>query len=665
MGMPLACAMLAALPMDTPRPHRQRGGIARRLAIGAGIVVGLVVLLLAAVAALDDTVVRKAVIEAAEARTGRDVEIESLQIQPFALAPRVRVSGVRIANADWAQAEHLATLAAADVAVSLPHLLLGRLVLPHVRLEAPHAYLERDRDGRGNWSFDDDQEPSDAPRTLPAVRSVSVQDGYAELREGDAKSFLNLDVAHDASESGLPIAASARGEWRGAAITAEARAGAVDDLLAGSRPYPLRVAATSGRAQFSYDGEMRPDDPAQPFAGRITASGRDLWDLRDLAGVPFPHTKPYEASAHLARRADGWHVTDLDARVGRSDLRGTLSLTSREGRPFVSVRTESKLLDLADLGGLVGAKPGQGEANPKPGEVVPEKPFDTRRLTEFDADVALQAQTLRQTANLPLDHLDARAVLREGRLTLDPLDFGVAKGKVDAAIRADARAQPMAVEADLAFQRLRLAELLPRGDNSAGGVGAIDGRAKLASRGNAPDELLGRLEGELGFVIRGGDMSNLLLEIAGLDAGEAVRFLVGGDRKVPIHCGVASFKAKNGVLTSDVLVLDTEDTKIGGEARIDLGAEQMRIDLYPQPKDPSIAVLRSPLHIKGSFEKPQVGVDRTALAARAGAAILLGMVNPLLAVLPLVETGGADDTNCNALVADVTRKRDVGRSPSQ
>jgi uncharacterized protein involved in outer membrane biogenesis len=370
-------------------------------------------------------------------------------------------------------------------------------------------------------------------------------------------------------------------------------------------------------------------------------------------------------SAQLARREDGWHVTELDAKVGRSDVRGTLSLTVVDGRHRVAARLASRMLDLADLGGLVGAEPAQGTANPKPGEVVPEKPFDTRRLAEFDADIALQAQTLRQTARLPLDHFDTRAVLDRGRLTLDPLGFGVAKGKVDATVRFDARQQPRGAQADVAFRKLRLAELLPRGDATAGRVGAIDGRAKLASRGNAMDQLLAGLDGEIGFVIRDGDMSNLLLEIAGLDAGEAVRFLVGGDRKVPIRCGVASFKVKNGVLTSDVLVLDTQDTKIGGEARIDLGAEEMRIDLYPQPKDPSIAVLRSPLHIKGSFAKPQVGVDRTAVAARAGAAILLAMINPLLAVLPLVETGGGADTDCNALVAEVTSKRDVGRSPRQ
>ena len=81
--------------------------------------------------------------------------------------------------------------------------------------------------------------------------------------------------------------------------------------MAGSAPYPLAIEIVSGRATFAYDGEMRPADPAQPFAGRIRAKGRDVWDLRDLAGVSLPHTKPYEitakADAARGRLARGRH----------------------------------------------------------------------------------------------------------------------------------------------------------------------------------------------------------------------------------------------------------------------------------------------------------------------------------------------------------------------
>jgi uncharacterized protein involved in outer membrane biogenesis len=643
---------------------RERGRMLRPILTGIGVAVALVIALLGAVAFLDDTLIREAVVKTLAERTGRDVAIEHLRIQPFSPAPRVKVSGLRIGNAEWAKARHMAELDDGEVAISVAHLLIGRIVLQDVRLQGPRLFLERDARGRSNWAFGDRESAPQRSRTLPAVRSFRVADAYGEILEGGRRSFIRLTVDR-IDDAERPVAASGEGEWRGAPLKVSARAGAVDTLMAGSEPYPLVIEVESGRATFAYDGEMRPADPAQPFAGRVRAKGRDAWDLRDLAGISLPHTKPYEITARLARREDGWHVEDIDGRVGASDLRGALSLLERGDRPFLQARLSSKRLDLADLGGLVGAPPQRPNSAKRSDRVVPDEPLDMRGLNRFDADVLFEAERFLQSARLPLDRLRAHLVLDHGRLTIDPLDFGVAKGTVATRVRLDARRQPMTASADVRFERLRLAELLPRADGSAGGTGAIDGRAKLTSRGGASDALLAHLNGDVGLVMRGGEMSNLLLEIAGLDAGEAVKFLVGGDRRVPIRCGVASFKAVDGVLNSEVLVLDTQDTKITGEARVDLGREMMQISLYPQPKDPSIAVLRAPLHIKGPFAKPSVGVDKTAIAARAGAALLLGMVNPLLALVPMVETGGGEDADCGALVRDVTAGKDVGRSPKQ
>lgn len=650
----------------TPLPSRRNGHgrVARYLIVAVGAVAALVVGLLVALALLADSVIRKAVVDQASARTGREVTIEHLQIQPFSYAPRVRVSGVRIANADWANADRLADLEAGEVAISLPHLVIGRVVIPHLELERPRAFLERNAAGRGNWVFKDEPEVSAGTPVLPAVRSLRVTDAYGELVEGGRKSFVRLNVERR-DDPGLSLAASGEGNWRGAPVKLKARAGAMDELVARGHPYPLQIEVASGRATLSYDGVMRPGDEAEPFAGRVCARGQDLSDLRDLAGMPLPHTKPYDLAAHLARRADGWHVDDLAGRVGTSDVRGTLALTTHGERPFLHARLDSKLLDLADLGGFVGATPNKPNPAAKSGRVVPGGGFDARGLQRFDADVTLKAGRLLQSDKLPLDQFEAHLVLDQGRLALDPLNFGVAKGKVSSRVGIDVRRQPMAATGDMRFEGLRLSELLPRSGGEAGGIGAVDGRAKLSSRGMSTGELLGHLDGEGGLVIRGGEMSNLLLEIAGLDGGEAVRFLVGGDRRVAIRCGVASFKTTKGVLRSEVFVLDTQDTKITGDAVVDLAQETMQISFYPQPKDPSIAVLRAPLHIKGPFAKPAVSVDKTAIATRAGAALLLGMVNPFLALVPLVETGGGEDADCSALVKDVSASKDLGRTPRQ
>ncbi len=60
-----------------------------------------------------------------------------------------------------------------------------------------------------------------------------------------------------------------------------------------------------------------------------------------------------------------------------------------------------------------------------------------------------------------------------------------------------------------------------------------------------------------------GRMSNLLLEIAGLDIAEALGFLIGKDQQVALRCAYADFEVVSGVATAARSVaFDTTDTAL-------------------------------------------------------------------------------------------------------
>jgi hypothetical protein len=54
--------------------------------------------------------------------------------------------------------------------------------------------------------------------------------------------------------------------------------------------------------------------------------------------------------------------------------------------------------------------------------------------------------------------------------------------------------------------------------------------------------------------------------------------------------------------------------------------------------------------IRGTFKTPVVGPAMGPVAARVGAAIGLGAVAGPLALLPLIDFGGASDVDCRALI---------------
>ena len=65
-----------------------------------------------------------------------------------------------------------------------------------------------------------------------------------------------------------------------------------------------------------------------------------------------------------------------------------------------------------------------------------------------------------------------------------------------------------------------------------------------------------------------------------------------------------------------------------------------------------------------TFAHPAFGLDRPTVAVRAGAAVLLGLIDPPAAIIPLIETGPGTDAPCPDLVQSLeARLRPPGTSP--
>ena len=73
----------------------------------------------------------------------------------------------------------------------------------------------------------------------------------------------------------------------------------------------------------------------------------------------------------------------------------------------------------------------------------------------------------------------------------------------------------------------------------------------------------------------------------------------------------------------------------------------------PKPKNPGILSLRTPVHLYGSFRNPNFELDKGQLMLRAGGAVALALLNPLAALIPLIETGPGTNTDCARLLAPV------------
>jgi uncharacterized protein involved in outer membrane biogenesis len=597
-----------------------------------------------------------------QARTGRSFDIGGDLDVDLGRVTTIRADRLRFGNADWSKEAEMASADRLEIGIRVWPLLRHQVLVPDIHLAAPKLRLEKGPRGVGNWTFPPDAggKPWDV-----RFRRLWIDDG--RLRFLDPATKTDIDVAVDSAaqakgQAAPPIDVKGGGRWKGNRFTLRGRAESPLDLRDTESPYRIDAHAQAGATRAHARGTLLDPLRLRDFDLKLTLAGKDLADLYPLIGVAIPPTPPYSLDGRLTRDLKGklttWHYDGFTGKVGDSDLAGDASVTNGGPRPYLRAKLVSRKLDFDDLAGFVGGAPdtGGGEstnaelaalaaqraASPK---LLPDTPYNLEKLRAMDADVRWKAHRI-DAPRLPLDDMDAHLLLEGGLLRLDPLNFGVAGGDIRSTIRMDARESPIRTRADIAARGLNLAPLLPKVELAQDAIGKLGGDIRLAGSGNSIARMLGSSDGSALLGMGRGQVSNLVMELAGLDIAEALKFMVRGDRKVPIRCAFGDFAVKDGLMTANALAFDTTDTIIVGEGTISLKDETLQLKLRPRPKDRSLLVLRSPLIVEGTFKDPAFHPDYARVGLRGAIALILGSIAPPAALLATLELGPGKDADC-------------------
>lgn len=603
-----------------------------------------------------------------EQRTGRTFEIGGNLDVDLGWVPTIRADAVRFGNAAWSKQATMASAERVEFDIELRPLLRRHVRIPRVRLVQPVLNLEVGPKGVGNWNFGE-------PGTNDTqFRRLWIDDGKLAFLDAANKTDIKVDVASRAAkgaEAAPPINAKGGGRWKGNAFTVNGRAESPLELGDADSPYRIDAHATAGATRAHARGTLLDPLRLRDFDLKLALSGKNLDELYPLIGLALPASPPYAFDGHLTREIAStkagprvtWHYDGFTGKVGDSDLGGTLSVETGGKRPYLRATLASKRLDFDDLAGFIGAAPqaGGGEtSNPELAalaasqrarpRVLPDTPYDLARLRAMDADVQWKARHI-NAPSLPLDDMDAHLKLDDGLLRLDPLNFGVAGGDIRSVIRMDAREGTIRTRAQIAARGLNLAKLMPDVKLAQDAIGKVGGDIAITGSGNSIARMLATANGDIALGMGRGQISNLLMEYAGIDVAEALKFLVRGDRKVPVRCAFGDFAVRDGVMASRALAFDTTDTIIVGEGNINLRDETLDLRLRPRPKDRSLFVLRSPLLVGGTFKDPSFRPDLVRLGLRGAIALTLASIAPPLALLATIELGPGEDSSCGGRYA--------------
>jgi uncharacterized protein involved in outer membrane biogenesis len=603
----------------------------------------------------------------ASAALGRPVSLASLAVEP-GWVTSIEADGVSLAGPG---AGDPPTAAAAHVVVRLDIRALYErsLRIEEVRIDSPRLALRRTAGGAASWDLPGLAAGGEAGGE-PVFKSVeigslAISDGEAVLVDEGLKLDLRTSFATLPAPSGGPprIVAEARGRYEGQPVTGWITADSVLTLGDPEHPFAIDAAASHGTTRLALRGTI--ERPLE-FGGarlRLELKGDDLAKLYALTGVPMPATPPYEAAGRLDYRDGRFRLDGIEGRLGESDVAGSLAYDPRGARPLLTGELASKRLVLADLAGFLGAAPGrqdragetkaqrerraQEAARPR---VLPATPIDLPKLRGADVRIGFRAARIEGDAT-PVDDLSAELRLEDGAITLEPLRFGVGKGRIELRMTLDGRQDPLRAKGEVEFRNVDV-KRLARGLPSLQGVGTIAGRAEIEARGNSVAELLAHGDGRARLAMRGGEMSALMVNLAGLDFGRSLLSALGVPREAPIRCALADLGLKRGVMTADTLLVDTTEANVVGKGTVDFSSEALDMEIKTEPKHFSVGSIPAPIDVTGTLKQPAAAPDAKVLAMRAGAAAALGVVlTPLAALIPTIQLGLGEDADCDALLA--------------
>ncbi len=588
----------------------------------------------------------------ATAALGRQVTLRNFDVQA-GWRPLLVAEGIVVANPpDFPAGSELGSIARLGVRVDLWRLVGREIHLLEINADRPRGDLRPGPNGTANWKFDF---AGRAGSGRPVeIGSLNIAEGHIAFFEPQYKTDVRLRVRTEPGGNGKEarLLIDAEGTYADQPITARFVGGAVLSLREPGHPYPVDLEAKNGPTVITLKGTVA--RPLQLGGADLDLhlKGNDLAALYPLTGVPLPPSAPYTLKGKLEYSGERVRFLDFEGVVGKSDLGGDLDIDLTREKRLITGALHSRNVDMVDLAGFTGAKP-RKQAAKDPWRVLPDRPINLPRIRAADLDVNYKVANF-TNRKLPLDTLAAHIVIRDGMLSIAPLSFGIAQGRIVANVKLDGRDDKVHATADVDFRRIDLKRLLQE-SKLAKGTGLIGGSARIDSTGNSTAQLLGNGNGKLQLFMSDGNLSAVLVNLAGLEFGKALLSALGLPSRTDIRCAVTDFEMKQGVLRPKILLVDTEEANIIGEGLINLQNETLDLTIHTEPKRPGIISLHAPVLVRGQFKKPAVRPQTKQLVARGAAAIALGvLLTPLAALLPTIELGLGEDNNCQAAITSMT-----------
>lgn len=593
---------------------------------------------------------------------GGDFQLYFAPFQIKFYAERLRVS-----NPDWATKPDLFAADRIDTRIAPLSLLFGRRRLYWLDLTNGALDLEWNAaHDRNTWTFS--EKKGGKPFELPRIDRATIAGTVVRYRDPRMRLLADLDVDTIRSVEariGQAVGVRGGGTIQSTPFTVAARLLSPDATVnRGRNELIATMRAADNTLDLSGTLPSLADIEGVPLA--VRARGRDLSTLLGIIDVAIPHTRTYRLRAGLVKSGDEYRFTRITGVAGATDLAGRLTITNG-ARLHLDSQLATRSLDIVDAAPFIGFNPdtvadkgvtaAAAETGAAPARLLPDAALPIETMRRFDADLIWTIAAVK-SRRVPISDVDLRLDLTNGKLTLSPLTFAMARGNVAADSVFDTRARPSDVRYDIRLAPTPLGRLLAGwGVAEAGTSGTVRGRIQLAGRGDTIHDSLSTARGRIAFVLPAGTLWTRNAELAELDIGTFLQKMFSGALKEPvkINCGLIGFTVRGGVAAADPILIDTSKNVVLGRGGFSFRTEAVDLAFRADSKKFSLFSGQSPVGIRGTFATPGLQVITPQLVTRAGAGLGLAVLaTPVAGLLAFIDPGDAKAAACGPVLAGKT-----------
>jgi uncharacterized protein involved in outer membrane biogenesis len=586
-------------------------------------------------------------------QTGRSFDITGdIRFAP-SLVPALEVEGIRLGNAPWSKHGDLAVIDRIRAQAALLPLLHGRLEIKRLELSGAKLLLETNDKGEGNWVLGDHKPAAGGatpsiPLTL-AVQEIRIEKATLQYHAAKEQTAQALDIKSlhlESISASAPIAVSFDGTYRSLPFSLSGMVGSWEALHANQR-WPFDVKGRLETVQATLRGEVGKPLIGEGVKAEISLNADTLAALGELAGQKLPPLSPVSVSASVVplekKGGQSYSLPKMAAKLGHSDLTGHLTFDLGGTRPVIEGEFASNFIDLTE----VLPPPKEKKENER---MFSADPLPFAALRAMDAKCTLRVNTLK-THKMIFDKVAGTLALANGRLSLNPFNAGLAGGRVEGSLSADAAAARPKVNIELRGQGILPGQLPPLAGKHLENA-PTDFTFEVRGNGVSAAEIMGGSDGKLLVHAGPGRMPNNIASAdLLLDGLRLLNPLAKSDPYTSIECAVVNFGIKNGVASGKTgLGVRTDKLSILGGGTVDLRTERIDISAKPKPRTGiglNVAALGDFVRLGGTLSNPHPVTSAGGVAEaglKVGAAVATGGLS--LLAEGLFDRVSADDDVC-------------------